>query len=112
MGINVNTVITFTFFLGSMLAAVAGVMTGIYYRSLDLSMGFYVAMKMFSAAVLGGIGVLPGAVLGGFVIGVLETLFAGYIDSSFKDAISFIILIGVLLLRPAGLIGRKTIKKV
>jgi branched-chain amino acid transport system permease protein len=112
MGINVNTVITFTFFLGSILAAVAGVMTGIYYRSLDLSMGFYVAMKMFSAAVLGGIGVLPGAVLGGFVIGVLETLFAGYIDSSFKDAISFIILIGVLLLRPAGLIGRKTIKKV
>jgi branched-chain amino acid transport system permease protein len=112
MGIDVNQVVTFTFFLGSVLAAVAGIMTGVYYRSLDLNMGFNVAMKMFSAAVLGGIGVLPGAVLGGFLIGVLETLFAGYINSSFKDAISFIILIVVLLIRPAGLLGRDTSQKV
>jgi branched-chain amino acid transport system permease protein len=75
-------------------------------------MGFFVAMKMFAAAVLGGIGVLPGAVIGGFVIGVLETLFAGYVDSSFKDAISFIILIGVLLIRPNGLMGRKNVQMV
>jgi branched-chain amino acid transport system permease protein len=112
MGINVDTVVTFTFFLGSVLAAVSGIMTGIYYRSLDLSMGFFVAMKMFAAAVLGGIGVLPGAVIGGFMIGVLETLFAGYVDSSFKDAISFIILIGVLLIRPNGLMGRKSAQMV
>jgi branched-chain amino acid transport system permease protein len=112
MGIDVNNVVTFTFFLGSALAAVAGIMTGIYYRSLDLNLGFYVGMKMFSAAVLGGIGILPGAVLGGFLIGVLETLFAGYVNSGFKDAIAFIILILVLLIRPAGLLGGKTVQKV
>lgn len=112
MGVNVDTVITFTFFLGSALAAVAGLMFGMYYRSVDLTMGFTVGTKVFASAVLGGIGVLPGAVLGGFTIGVMESLFAGYISSGFKDAVAFIILIGVLLVKPNGLLGQKQINKV
>lgn len=112
MGINVDTVITFTFFLGSALAAVAGIMVGMYYGSVDLTMGFTVGMKTFAAAVLGGIGILPGAVLGGLLIGVLESLFAGYVSSGYKDAVAFIILIAVLLIRPAGLLGKKSITKV
>ena len=112
MGVNVNNVITFTFFIGSALAAVAGIMIGMYYRSVDLTLGFTVGMKTFASAVLGGIGVLPGAVLGGFSIGVLESLFAGYVSSGFKDAVAFIILIAVLLIKPAGLLGKKSINKV
>ncbi|WRS28064.1 branched-chain amino acid ABC transporter permease [Oscillospiraceae bacterium MB08-C2-2] len=112
MGINVDTTITFTFFLGSALAAVAGIMVGMYYRSVDLTLGFTVGMKTFASAVLGGIGILPGAVLGGFSIGVLESLFAGYISSGFKDAVAFIVLIGVLLIKPAGLLGKKHVSKV
>lgn len=112
MGINVDTTITFTFFLGSALAAVAGIMVGMYYGSVDLTMGFTVGMKTFASAVLGGIGILPGAVLGGLLIGVLESLFAGYVSSGYKDAVAFVILIAVLLIRPTGLLGSKSITKV
>jgi len=112
MGINVDTVITFTFFLGSALAAVAGIMVGMYYGSVDLTMGFTVGMKTFASAVLGGIGVLPGAVIGGLLIGVIESLFAGYISSGYKDAVAFIILITVRMIRPSGLLGKKNITKV
>lgn len=112
MGVNVDLVITFTFFLGSVLATIAGIMVGMYYRSVDMTFGFTVGMKTFASAVLGGIGVLPGAVLGGLCIGVLESLFAGYISSGFKDAVAFILLIAVLLIRPVGLLGKKHVSKV
>ncbi len=112
MGINVDTIITFTFFLGSALAAVAGIMVGMYYGNVDLTMGFTVGMKTFASAVLGGIGILPGAVIGGLSIGVIESLFAGYISSGYKDAVAFIILIIVLLIKPTGLLGKKNVMKV
>ncbi|MBQ4473481.1 MAG: branched-chain amino acid ABC transporter permease [Lachnospiraceae bacterium] len=112
MGVNTDLVITFTFLLGSALAAVAGIMFGMYYYSVDLQMGFTVGMKTFASAVLGGIGSLPGAVVGGFSIGILESMFAGYVSSGFKDAVGFIVLIFVLLIRPSGLFGQKKISKV
>lgn len=112
MGVNTDRVITFTFFLGSALAAVAGTMFAMYYYSVDLQMGFTVGMKTFASAVLGGIGSLPGAVVGGYLIGIMEALFAGYVSSGFKDAVGFIVLIIVLLIRPSGLLGRRTISKV
>ena len=112
MGVNTDRVITFTFFLGSTLAAVAGTMFAMYYYSVDLQMGFTVGMKTFASAVLGGIGSLPGAVVGGYLIGIIEALFAGYISSGFKDAIGFIVLIIVLRVRPSGLMGRKSVSKV
>ncbi|MCC5910484.1 MAG: branched-chain amino acid ABC transporter permease [Clostridiaceae bacterium] len=112
MGINVNLIITFTFFLGAALATVAGVMVGMYYQSVDPMMGFMAGLKAFAAAVLGGIGVLPGAILGGLIIGVSETLAAGYIHSGYRDAIAFAILIAVLLIKPTGLLGQKVQKKV
>lgn len=107
MGINVDSVISFTFFLGSALAAIAGIMVGMYYRTIDLNLGYIVSMKTFAAAVLGGIGVMPGAVLGGILIGVLETLFSGYVHAGFKDSVSFIILIIVLMIKPEGLLGKR-----
>ena len=112
MGIDINKVITFTFFFGSSLAAIAGVMIGTYYRSVDTTFGFTVGMKTFAAAVVGGIGVLPGAVVGGLLIGIAESLFAGYVNASFKDAVAFILLIAILLIKPEGLLGRKKISKV
>ncbi|SHJ10402.1 branched-chain amino acid transport system permease protein [Geosporobacter subterraneus DSM 17957] len=112
MGIHVDQVISFTFFLGAALAAVAGIMIGMYYQTVDPMMGFMTGLKAFAAAVLGGIGVLPGAVIGGLLIGVLETLAAGYIHAGYRDAIAFAILIGVLLVRPVGLLGKPVQKKV
>lgn len=112
MGIDVDKVITFTFFFGSFLAAIAGTLIGMYYRSVDITMGFTVGMKTFASAVLGGIGILPGAMLGGIIIGVAETLVAGYLSAGYKDAVAFIILIFVLLVKPSGLLGRKNIVKV
>ena len=112
MGVNTNRIITFTFFLGSSLAAIAGSTYAMYYYGVDLQIGFTVGMKTFASAVLGGIGSLPGAVVGGYLIGLLESLFAGYISSGFKDAVGFIVLIIVLLVRPSGLMGTKAIKKV
>lgn len=112
MGINVDRIISFTFFLGAALAAVAGIMIGMYYQTVDPMMGFMTGLKAFAAAVLGGIGVLPGAMIGGLLIGVFETLAAGYIHAGFRDAIAFGILISVLLVRPTGLFGKPAQKKV
>lgn len=112
MGINLDRVITFTFFFGSSLAAVAGIMVGTYYRSVETYFGAIVGMKTIAAAVIGGIGVLPGAVLGGFLVGVGESLFAGYVSASFKDAVAFIMLIAILLIKPVGLLGRKKVNKI
>lgn len=112
MGINVNQVITFTFFLGGASAAIAGTLISGYYQMVYAGMGFMAGLKAFSAAVLGGIGVLYGSIFGGLVIGVSETLTATYIGGSYRDAMAFVILILVLLIRPNGLFGKKGITKV
>ena len=112
MGVNVNRVITLTFFIGTAIAAVSGTMVGIYYQRVDTLMGASVGLKSFAAAVLGGMGSVPGAVYGGFVIGLLETLFAAYISSGYRDAVAFVILMVVLIVRPSGFFGQKSINKV
>ena len=110
MGINVNRTISFTFALGSALAGAAGVLIALYYNSLEPLMGMTPGLKSFVAAVLGGIGIIPGAALGGFVIGLLETFATAFGMSDFRDAIVYGILILILLVRPAGILG-KTVKE-
>ena len=112
MGINVILIIAVTFFISSMLAAVAGTMVGMYYQSIDINAGFTVGMKTMASAVLGGVGILPGAMVGGLLVGLFETLGASYISSGYRDAIAFAILIFVILFKPAGLFGKKKISKV
>ena len=112
MGINTDVVISFTFGLGSALAAAAGILFAVNYPSIDPLMGIMPGLKAFVAAVLGGIGNLPGAALGGIIIGVTETFVAGYISSTYRDAIAFGILILILLVKPSGLLGKKEIEKV
>ena len=112
MGINVNHVITVTFFIGTAVAAISGTMVGTYYQRVDTLMGASVGLKSFAAAVLGGMGSLPGAMLGGILIGLLETLFAAYISSGYRDIVAFVILIVVLIIKPSGLFGKRTINKV
>jgi branched-chain amino acid transport system permease protein len=112
MGINTDVVISFTFGLGSALAAAAGILFAVNYPVIDPLMGILPGLKAFVAAVLGGIGNLPGAALGGIIIGVTETLVAGYISSTYRDAIAFGILILILLVKPSGLLGKKEIEKV
>lgn len=110
MGVNVNKVISFTFAMGSALAGAAGVLVGIYYNTINPLMGSLPGLKAFVAAVLGGIGAIPGAVLGGFSLGIIETIVSANGGSVFKDAVAFLILILVLLVRPNGLLG-KTVKE-
>lgn len=112
MGINTDNVISFTFALGSALAAAGGILWAIIYPAIDPLMGIQPGLKAFIAAVLGGIGNLPGAALGGVIIGVTETLVSGYISSTYRDAIAFAILILILLVRPSGLFGKKQTEKV
>jgi branched-chain amino acid transport system permease protein len=112
MGVNPDVVISFTFALGSALAAAAGILWAINYPSIDPLMGILPGLKAFVAAVLGGIGNLPGAALGGVIIGVTETLVSGYISSTYRDAIAFAVLILILLVKPSGLLGKKEIEKV
>lgn len=112
MGINVNRIISATFAIGSALAAAGGVMVGIYYNAVWPYMGMMAGMKAFAAAVLGGIGSVPGAMIGGLSLGVMEIMGVAYISSSYKDAIAFAILILVLFIRPQGLMGKKISKKV
>ncbi len=112
MGVNTDVVISFTFALGSALAAAAGILWAINYPAIDPLMGILPGLKAFVAAVLGGIGNLPGAALGGIIIGVTETLVSGYISSTYRDAIAFAVLILILLVKPSGLLGKKEIEKV
>jgi branched-chain amino acid transport system permease protein len=105
MGISVNRVIALTFAVGSSLAAAGGILFGLDQLRIEPTMGVLVGLKAFVAAVLGGIGNIPGAVLGGLLIGVAEQMTAGYISADYRDAITFVILIGVLLVRPEGLLG-------
>ncbi len=106
-GIPINRIIATTFFIGSALAAVAGVMVSIYYGVTSFSVGYIAGMKAFTAAVLGGIGNIPGAMLGGILLGLIESLGAAYISSDFKDGFAFLLLIVILLIRPTGLLGQK-----
>ncbi|KSV59029.1 branched-chain amino acid ABC transporter permease [Acetivibrio ethanolgignens] len=112
MGVNVNFVISFTFFLAGISATIAGVLVGGYYQIVYPNMGFMAGLKAFAAAVLGGIGSLPGALLGGLIIGVSESMAATFLGSTYRDSIAFVILIIVLIVRPRGLFGRKGITKV
>jgi len=112
MGINIDTVITFTFILGSSLAAAAAILYATVYPSINPLMGIFPGLKAFVAAVLGGIGNLAGAALGGLIIGVTETFVVGYISPTFRDAIAFSILILILLFKPSGLLGRHESEKV
>jgi branched-chain amino acid transport system permease protein len=112
MGISVNRVIAFTFVVGSALAAAGGILFGLDQSKIEPLMGVLVGLKAFVAAVLGGIGNIMGAALGGLLIGVAEQLTAGYLSADYRDAITFAILIGVLLVRPEGLFGSAKIEKV
>lgn len=112
MGINVNNTVSFTFAIGSALAAVAAVLYCCSYPQVNPTMGSMLGLKAFVAAVLGGIGSIPGAMIGGFVIGIAESLTKGYIHSGLADALVFLILIVVLLVKPSGLMGKHTPEKV
>jgi branched-chain amino acid transport system permease protein len=112
VGININQVISITFMIGSALAAVAGVMVTLYYGVVHFFMGYLAGIKAFTAAVLGGIGSIPGAMLGGFMLGLIENFGASYISSVYKDAFAFLVLIVTLIIRPAGLLGQKSVDKV
>jgi len=112
LGVDVDRTISMTFVIGAALAAVAGMMYLLYYGLVDFYMGFVVGIKAFTAAVLGGIGSLPGAMLGGLAIGLIETLWSAYFSVEYKDVAAFSILIVVLIFMPTGLLGRPEVEKV
>jgi branched-chain amino acid transport system permease protein len=112
MGINVSKTISYTFFMGSALAGAAGVLVGVYYSTINPLMGSTPGLKAFVSAVIGGIGIIPGAVFGGFFLGGVETLVSSLGGSLFKDGVAFLILILVLLIKPTGLMGHKNNEKV
>ena len=113
MGIPVNRIITLTFLIGGGLGGAAGLLNGMYYGSVRYNMGFTPGIKAFTAAVLGGIGNIPGAMLGGFLIGILETLGAGFLPQpEWKDVFSFSVLILVLVFRPSGILGERVAEKI
>jgi len=112
VGINPDQIISIAFLIGSGLAGAGGVMFGMYYNTINFHDGYLVGLKAFTAAVLGGIGNVPGAMLGGLLIGILESLGAGYLSSEWKNVFAFFILFLVLLLRPSGLLGSRVVKKV
>ena len=112
LGIDTNRVISFTFILGAVLAAVGGVLIALAVGKLNPFIGFIAGIKAFTAAVLGGIGSIPGAMLGGVVLGVAETFAAAYISSEYKDIVAFGLLVLILLFRPTGLLGKPEVEKV
>ncbi|KAB7675974.1 high-affinity branched-chain amino acid ABC transporter permease LivH [Plesiomonas shigelloides] len=112
LGIDTNQVIALTFVIGAAMAAVAGVLLGTYYGVVNPYVGFMAGLKAFTAAVLGGIGSIPGAMLGGLLLGVVEALTAGYISTEYKDVMAFALLISVLLFMPSGILGRPEVEKV
>ncbi len=112
MGISTDKIITITFAIGSALAGAAGVLVGLTNPKIDPIMGLLPGLKAFVAAVLGGIGNIPGAMVGGLIIGIAEVMTVGYLSSTFRDAIAFGILIAILIFRPAGILGTSTTEKV
>lgn len=112
MGINVNRIISLVFLIGPALGGAAGVMIGLYYGQVNFTMGWSYGLKAFIAAVLGGIGNIPGAMLGGLLLGVIEALGAAFISTAWKDGIAFVVLILILIFRPTGLLGERVADKV
>ena len=112
MGININLIIFFIFALGPALGGTAGVMVGIYYRKISFIMGWNYGLKAFTATILGGIGNIPGAMIGGLILGVLEMLGSTYVSTAYKDVFVFLVLILVLIFRPRGILGEKVAEKV
>lgn len=111
MGIRINRVITITFFVFSAIAGITGLIAGFYYSSIDFLMGFILGIKGFTAAVLGGVGNIRGALVGGLVLGLLESYGAGYLGGQWSDVIAFVVLIAVLALRPTGLLGETVVER-
>ncbi len=112
LGIDTDRVISLTFVLGAALAAVAGVLVGLYYGLVNPFIGFVAGLKAFTAAVLGGIGSIPGAMLGGVVLGLTESFTSAYLSTEYKDVVAFSLLVLVLLFRPTGLLGKPDVEKV
>src|SRR5262249_19706307 len=112
MGVNVDQVIVATFFIGSALAGVAGVLTGVVFTRINHTMGFTAGLKGFTAAVFGGIGNIPGAMLGGVLLRPIGSFAIGFISATYRDVITFIVLVLVLLIRPLGLLGARIAQKV
>lgn len=112
LGIKVDNIISATFIIGSILAAVAGILVALYYGLVNFYIGFIAGLKAFTAAVLGGIGSVPGAMLGGFLLGMIESFGAALGSAEYKDVYAFLILVVVLIFRPAGLLGKTTTEKV
>jgi len=112
MGIDVDRIILLVFLIGPALGGLAGLMVGLYYGQINFTMGWVYGLKAFTAAILGGIGNIPGAMVGGLLLGVLEALGAAYISIAWKDAIAFCVLILILIVRPTGLLGERVAEKV
>lgn len=112
VGIDVRKVVFFVFALGPGLGGMAGLMNGMYYRAISFNMGWNYGLKAFTATILGGIGNIPGAMLGGLLLGVVESLLSGYVSGAWKDVFVFILLIVILIVRPTGLLGEKSAEKV
>ena len=111
MGINVNRIISLVFLIGPGLGGMAGLLVGMYYGKIDFTMGWTYGLKAFTAAILGGIGNIPGAMLGGLLLGVVEALAASYVAFAWKDAVAFCVLILILIIRPTGILGERTADK-
>ncbi len=111
MGVNVNRVISFTFALGSAMGAMAGVLVAMFYNTLYPTMGYTAGVKAFAAAVLGGIGSVPGAMFGGLVLGVAEAMGAGYVSSLYRDGVAYAVMIAVIIFRPSGILGKSLVDK-
>jgi len=112
LGIDTNRIISLTFIIGAALAAIAGLLLGLYYGVINPYIGFIAGLKAFTAAVLGGIGSIPGAMLGGLILGVAEALTAAYFPSEYKDVVAFGLLVTILLFRPTGILGKPEVEKV
>ena len=112
MGIDVNKVVSLVFLIGPALGGSAGLLVGLYYGQVNFTMGWIYGMKAFTAAILGGIGNIPGAMVGGLLLGVIEALGAAYLSIAWKDALSFCVLILILIVRPTGLLGERVAEKV
>ena len=114
MGINVDRVISLVFFIGAGLGGVAGVMVGTYYGQIDFTMGWSYGLKAFTAAILGGIGNIPGAMIGGLLLGFIEIMTVAFMPSlsGYRDAFAFVVLVLVLLVRPTGLFGQRSEEKI